>query len=324
MTAMFAASAQMIDPSKVTCSVKETSATEAELVVTVKLDAGWHMYSQFSDYNGPIPTMFEFEKSNNYALVGKVREPKPHEENDPLFGCVVKSFEGTVVFYQKIKRLSQNDFTVKGMISYQLCNNGSCIAPEDHEISFKVKGTESGTTNVDSNKYQPAEGNANAIITKENDSMIEGSKEVDTDYEYDSEADNSFIAKIILIALIFFILQCGFALLMGNTAVLYKRNGLPLMILCHILIAFAPLLHPILNMIRYDHPFFLPETGWLLFMSLSLLGGLIETFFYYLFLQKKLGGTTIKQTLKSCEWWIFCLVGAAILSAEIIILLIFR
>ena len=134
------ANAQMLDPSKVSCSVKETSATEAELVVTVKLDAGWHMYSQHTDPNGPIATSFEFEKSKDYALVGKVSEPKPHEENDPLFGCVVKSFEGTVVFRQKIKRQTQNDFTVKGMISYQLCNNGSCIPPEDHELSFKVKG----------------------------------------------------------------------------------------------------------------------------------------------------------------------------------------
>jgi thiol:disulfide interchange protein DsbD len=29
---------------------------------------------------------------------------------------------------------------VKGTISYQLCNNGSCIAPEDHDMTFKVKG----------------------------------------------------------------------------------------------------------------------------------------------------------------------------------------
>jgi len=132
--------AQMLDPAKVSCSVKETSATEAELVITVKLDAGWHMYSQHTDENGPIATSFEFTKSKDYALVGKVSEPKPHEENDPLFGCVVKSFEGTVMFRQKIKRLSQTDFTVKGVISYQLCNNGSCIPPEDHDITFKVKG----------------------------------------------------------------------------------------------------------------------------------------------------------------------------------------
>ncbi|MGX8712895.1 MAG: cytochrome c biogenesis protein CcdA, partial [bacterium] len=132
--------AQLLDPAKRSYSVKETSATEAELVVTVKLDNGWHMYSQYTDENGPLATVFDFTPGSDYQLVGKVSEPKPHEEMDPLFGCMVKSFSGTVVFRQKIKRLSQKDFTVTGTISYQLCNDGSCIAPEDHDMVFKVKG----------------------------------------------------------------------------------------------------------------------------------------------------------------------------------------
>ena len=132
--------AQQLDPAKRTFSVKETSPTEAELIVTVKLDNGWHMYSQHTDANGPLPTVFEFSPSSDYQLVGKVSEPKPHEEMDAMFGCIVKSFSGTVIFRQKIKRLSQKDFTVKGILSYQLCNDGSCIAPEDHDMVFKVKG----------------------------------------------------------------------------------------------------------------------------------------------------------------------------------------
>ncbi|MBQ3788757.1 MAG: thioredoxin family protein, partial [Bacteroidales bacterium] len=140
LLATFGVTAQQLDPAKRSFSVKETSPNEAELIVTVKLDKGWHMYSQHTDANGPLPTVFEFTPSSDYQLVGKVAEPKPHEEMDPLFGCVVKSFEGTVVFRQKIKRLSDKDFTVKGLLSYQLCNDGSCIAPEDHDMVFKVKG----------------------------------------------------------------------------------------------------------------------------------------------------------------------------------------
>ena len=140
LLATFGVAAQQLDPAKRSFSVKETSSNEAELIVTVKLDKGWHMYSQHTDANGPLPTVFEFTPSSDYQLVGKVAEPKPHEEMDPLFGCVVKSFEGTVVFRQKIKRLSDKNFTVKGLLSYQLCNDGSCIAPEDHDMVFKVKG----------------------------------------------------------------------------------------------------------------------------------------------------------------------------------------
>ena len=132
--------AQQLDPAKWSYSVKEISDSEAELVFTAKIDDGWHLYSQYTDPAGPLPIVFEFTKSADYELVGKVQEPKPHEELDPLFDCVVKSFSGTVVFRQKVKRVSDKDFTVNGILSYQMCNNGSCIAPEDRDFSFKVPG----------------------------------------------------------------------------------------------------------------------------------------------------------------------------------------
>ncbi len=142
LMAFFSLSAQQLDPVKWSYSVKETSPNTAELVFTAKLDAGWHLYSQYTDPNGPLPINFEFVESADYQREGKVLEPKPHEEMDDIFQCVVKSFSGTVVFRQKIKRLSEKDFTVKGVLNYQLCNDGSCIAPEDRDFAFKVKGAE--------------------------------------------------------------------------------------------------------------------------------------------------------------------------------------
>ena len=140
MLATLMVQAQQLDPVKWKYSVKETSATEAELVFTATLDAGWHLYSQYTDPNGPLAIEFTFAESGDYARIGKVQEPKPHEEMDDIFQCVVKSFSGTVTFRQKVKRISDKDFTVKGTVSYQLCNDGSCIAPEDHDFSFKVPG----------------------------------------------------------------------------------------------------------------------------------------------------------------------------------------
>ena len=142
LVAFLGLSAQQLDPVKWSYSVKETSPNAAELIFTAKLDAGWHLYSQYTDPNGPLPINFEFTESADYQREGKVLEPKPHEEMDEIFQCVVKSFSGTVVFRQKIKRLSEKDFTVKGVLNYQLCNDGSCIAPEDRDFAFKVKGAE--------------------------------------------------------------------------------------------------------------------------------------------------------------------------------------
>ncbi|MBR4715696.1 MAG: thioredoxin family protein [Bacteroidales bacterium] len=137
--------AQQLDPVKWSYSVKETSPTEAELVFTAKLDAGWHLYSQYTSPDGPLAIEFTFADSKDYQRIGKVAEPKPHEEMDEIFGCIVKSFSGTVVFRQKVKRLAEADFTVTGTVAYQLCNDGSCIAPEDHDFSFKVPGAKPET-----------------------------------------------------------------------------------------------------------------------------------------------------------------------------------
>lgn len=134
--------AQIQDPVKWTYSVKELNETESELVFTAQLDEGWHLYSQYTDPNGPIAIYFEFAPSKSYKLIGKVQEPKPHEEFDEDFKCTVRSFSGRVVFRQKIERLSDKDFNVTGTFGYQLCNSGSCIAPDDRDFSFKVKGAQ--------------------------------------------------------------------------------------------------------------------------------------------------------------------------------------
>ena len=139
-TAFNSLSAQIMDPVKWSFQVKDLNATESELVFTANLDEGWHLYSQHTDPNGPIGISFEFDKSGDYELVGGVREPKSHESYDEDFKCTVRSFSGKVVFRQKVKRLSEKNFTVKGLFAYQLCNDGSCIAPDERDFSFKVNG----------------------------------------------------------------------------------------------------------------------------------------------------------------------------------------
>ena len=134
--------AQIEEHVKWTYSVKELNDTEAELVFTGKIDDGWHLYSQHTDPAGPIATSFEFTPSKDYKLKGRVQETKPHEEYDDIFKCTVRSFSDKVVFRQKIERLSDKDFKVNGVFSYQMCNQGSCVAPEDRDFTFSVKGAQ--------------------------------------------------------------------------------------------------------------------------------------------------------------------------------------
>ena len=136
----FAGFAQIMDPVKWNFSVRDLNETESELVFTAQLDNGWHLYSQHTDPNGPLAIYFEFNDSPDYKRIGGVNEPKPHEEMDDVFKCIVRSFSGKVTFRQKIVRLTKKNFKVTGTFGYQLCNDGSCIAPEDLDFSFAVKG----------------------------------------------------------------------------------------------------------------------------------------------------------------------------------------
>ena len=130
--------AQVLNPATWSYSVESHGTTEVDLVFTCKLDAGWHLYSQYTDPAGPIAIEFTFDNSNDYMRVGNVSEPKPHEEYDETFGCKVRSFTGRVVFRQKIMRKSAKAFKVTGSLYYQLCNDGSCIAPDDKPFAINV------------------------------------------------------------------------------------------------------------------------------------------------------------------------------------------
>lgn len=146
MASILSLSAQ-IDPAHWSYKVKELPNNEVELQFVLKLDNGWHIYSQKSDPNGPIPSEFTFTEDKNYKRVGGVVEPKPHEEMDDIFKCVVRSFSGNVTFRQKIKRNTDQPFVVKGSMYYQLCNDGSCIAPDDKPFTFNVPVTSQAVAN---------------------------------------------------------------------------------------------------------------------------------------------------------------------------------
>lgn len=169
---------QQLNPAKWKYDVKPTSENEAELVFTVTLDENWHIYSQHTDEMGPIGLSFSFDKSADYTLVGGVSEPKPHEEYDEMFKCTIRSFSGTVVFKQKIKINSTKDFTVKGVMSYQLCNDGSCIAPEDIDFAFNVKGAKAeATTATEPAQEEVAEDTA-AVVETDTVAAVEETTEV--------------------------------------------------------------------------------------------------------------------------------------------------
>lgn len=132
--------AQIFTPVKWSFSSRKISETEAELIAKATIDNGWHIYSQEVAPDGPIPTTLTFTKSPAYELVGKTSEGKPKEENDVNFGMVLKYFESSATFKQKIKLIDKKEFTVKGSLEYMCCDNSKCLPPETVEFEIKVEG----------------------------------------------------------------------------------------------------------------------------------------------------------------------------------------
>jgi len=131
---------QILTPVKWTFSSSKTSDSTANLYFKASIDPNWHVYSQFIEGEGPVPTTFTFDKSKDYSLQGKTIEPKGKVEFDPNFDMDLKFFSNSATFVQQIKINSTKPFIVKGMLNFMTCDNKQCLPPEDVEFSFNIDG----------------------------------------------------------------------------------------------------------------------------------------------------------------------------------------
>lgn len=72
---------------------------EARLIFTCNLEDGWHVFSQFMEEGGPLPTSFTFVPDRSYSLEGKVEEEStPTKEYDSVFLMPIVWYNGTAIF----------------------------------------------------------------------------------------------------------------------------------------------------------------------------------------------------------------------------------
>lgn len=161
--------AQIIEAAKWSFSVEQKNAKEATLLFTAKVKERYHIYSQFkvNEDQTPLPTVFDFKPSKKYSIVGKVDEPIVPLHYDSANSEMTRYFEGTPVFRQKIKVLTEEKFKIEGVLTYMACNEVSCLAPTDVDFEFVINANGKTTaaskdsleekitpvqTNIDSNK----------------------------------------------------------------------------------------------------------------------------------------------------------------------------
>src|SRR5882762_1642905 len=76
---------------------------EIILSLTARIAVGWHLYSQFMEEGGPMPTRFSFERSDDYVLLGKTEEDgTPVKFHDDTYEMDIAWHTTGVSFVQKI------------------------------------------------------------------------------------------------------------------------------------------------------------------------------------------------------------------------------
>lgn len=165
--------AQIVEPVKWTFSSKTINDTEAEIIASAKIDAGWHVYalkvSDNPDAIGPIPTTIKFDPSSDFEVTGKPSEGKFITHFDPNFEMDLNYFENTAVFKQKIKIKSQKEFKVVGTLEYMACNDEKCIFPDPELFELKIKpaGAAQGAVEVTSESNLASNESTNASTYKQ-------------------------------------------------------------------------------------------------------------------------------------------------------------
>ena len=132
--------AQIQDPVQFKAEWKNISETEAQIVFTGVIDAGWHVYSTDLPEGGPISATFNTDKMEGLELNGKLMpEGKEIEAFDKVFDMQLRYFESKAVFVQKLKITAAN-YSIEGYLQYGSCNDENCMPPTNVEFSFAGKG----------------------------------------------------------------------------------------------------------------------------------------------------------------------------------------
>ncbi|MEM9052103.1 MAG: protein-disulfide reductase DsbD domain-containing protein [Bacteroidota bacterium] len=137
-------------------SVEETSDSEADLVFSATIEDGWHVYAtELPSDMGPIPTSVTLDESTDFKIMSGAKGGKYKTEYDPNFDMDLNYYDKSAEFRLPIERVSPSEFTVKGYLTFMVCNDEMCLPPEDVDISLAVKGAASSSSTSETSSITP-------------------------------------------------------------------------------------------------------------------------------------------------------------------------
>ncbi|MFY7739570.1 MAG: cytochrome c biogenesis protein CcdA [Flavobacterium sp.] len=150
--------AQIKKPVTWTSKVEKVSDTDFNLVMNATIEEGWHVYSQFTPEDGPLPIVLEFKnQKGNYELVGKAKESPYKKQFNADFEVDEYYFEKKFTLIQKVKITNPKVGKILLNVDFQVCKDG-CIN-DNKDFSFAIPVIETAavvTPAADTAKVAPA------------------------------------------------------------------------------------------------------------------------------------------------------------------------
>ena len=119
--------AQFEEPVVWKSKVEQIADDRYQLIFEACIAPNWHLYSQFSDPEGAIPTEFVFDQTDSFKLVGNVTESESVVDYDKVFEMDLTYFNDSAIFQQQIQVLDDRLTQIKVEIIYQACDDELCI-----------------------------------------------------------------------------------------------------------------------------------------------------------------------------------------------------
>ncbi len=142
----------------------------AKLLITAKLETGWHLYA-LTQPAPPRAAKIAIDESGVFKLNGAVKQPKPRIYQDPNFSepgkppFMSQAFENEVTFTAPIKVASDAPPGARSLIakfSYQVCDDQTCLRP-----TTKTFEIETMIAAASVNAPPPAGGVSDEALTKD-------------------------------------------------------------------------------------------------------------------------------------------------------------
>ena len=194
------ANAQMLNPVKVTSTLKTNGSAEAEIVFSCKIHPGWHVYSTGLGADGPISASFNVNKMEGAEPVGKLKaRGKEISTFDPLFEMKLRYFEGSATFVQKIK-FTKPTYVIDAYLEYGACSEQNCLPPSEASIkksgtSPAVDGKEAAKDNAaDASKVDAAalaKAQADSLANLANAEKVDSTATIDPAFSVEANSDDA-------------------------------------------------------------------------------------------------------------------------------------